>query len=51
MDHSQMMAMPGMSGHANMKMDIQGDMAKLQAATGKQFDRLFLDMMIHHHGD
>jgi len=50
MDHSQMMAqMPGMSGHGNMKMDMQGDLAKLQAATGKAFDRLFLDMMIHHH--
>ena len=49
MDHSQMMAMPGMAGHANMKMDIQGDIAKLQAATGKTFDRLFLDMMIPHH--
>ncbi len=51
MDHSQMMAqmhqMTGMSGHANM--DMQGDIAKLQAATGKQFDRLFLDMMIPHH--
>ncbi len=47
MDHSQMMAMPGMSGHANM--DMQGDIAKLQAATGKQFDRLFLDIMIPHH--
>ena len=46
MDHSQMMAMPS---HANMKMDMQGDIAKLQAATGKVFDRLFLDMMIHHH--
>ena len=46
MDHSQMMAMGGMSGHGNMKMDMQGDIAKLQAATGKQFDRLFLDMMI-----
>jgi len=50
MDHAQMMAqMPGMSGHANMKMDMQGDIAKLQAATGKHFDRLFLDMMIPHH--
>ncbi|MGI8735012.1 MAG: DUF305 domain-containing protein [Pyrinomonadaceae bacterium] len=54
MDHSQMMAqMPGMSGHGNMKtgmkMDMQGDIAKLQAATGKEFDRLFLDMMIPHH--
>lgn len=47
MDHSQMMAMPGMSGHANM--DMQGDIAKLQAASGKQFDRLFLDTMIPHH--
>lgn len=49
MDHSQMMAMPGMSGHANMKMDMQGEIAKLQATTGKAFDRLFLDMMIPHH--
>ena len=53
MDHSQMMAqmnqMPGMSGHANMKMDMQADIAKLQAASGKTFDRLFLDMMIPHH--
>lgn len=51
MDHSQMMAhmhqMPGMSSHANM--DMQGDIAKLQAATGKAFDRLFLDTMIPHH--
>lgn len=48
MDHSQMMAMGGTSGHGNMKMDMQGDIAKLQAATSKQFDRLFLDMMIPH---
>ena len=47
MAHSQMAQMPGMSGHANM--DMQGDIAKLQAATGKAFDRLFLDMMIPHH--
>lgn len=51
MDHSQMMAQmhqtPGMSRHA--KMDMQGDIAKLQAATGKAFDRVFLDMMIPHH--
>jgi len=51
MDHSQMMAQmhqkPGMSSHANM--DMQGDIAKLQAATGKAFDRLFLDMMVPHH--
>lgn len=37
MDHSQMMAQmhqkPGMSDHANM--DMQGDIAKLPAATGK----------------
>lgn len=49
MDHTQMMVMPGMAGHANMKMDMQGDIAKLQAATGKTFDRLFVDMMIPHH--
>ena len=53
MDHSEMMAqmhqMPGMSGQGNMKMDMQGDLAKLQAATGNQFDRKFLAMMVPHH--
>jgi len=40
MNHSLMMAqMPGMSGHGNMKMDMKRDIAKLQAATGKQIDR------------
>lgn len=48
MDHSRMMAMPGMAGHADMK-DMQGDIARLQAANGKTFDRLFLDLMIPHH--
>ncbi len=51
MDHLRMMAQmhqtPGMSSHASM--DMQGDIAKLQAATGKAFDRLFLDLMIPHH--
>ena len=34
-------AMPGMMSDA--------DMAKLQAATGKTFDRMFLELMIDHH--
>jgi len=57
MDHSMMAQMHDMPGHGNMKMDMkmdmqgdmQGNLAKLQAATGKQFDRMFLDMMIPHH--
>ena len=50
MDHAQMMAhMQSMPGHQNMKMDPQADMAKLQAAEGREFDRLFLDTMTHHH--
>ena len=50
MDHSQMTAhMQGMPGHRNMKMDPEEDMRKLQAAEGHAFDRLFLDMMAHHH--
>ena len=50
MDHSQMMAhMQSMPGHQNMRMDPQADMAKLQAAEGREFDRLFLDTMTHHH--
>jgi uncharacterized protein (DUF305 family) len=50
MDHAQMMAhMHSMPGHENMKMDMAGDMAKLRAASGREFDRLFLDTMTHHH--
>ena len=50
MDHQQMMAhMQNMPGHKGMKMDMEGDMAKLRAATGREFDRLFLDTMSHHH--
>jgi uncharacterized protein (DUF305 family) len=50
MDHSQMMAhMQSMPGHQNMKMDPQADIRKLQAAEGREFDRLFLDTMTHHH--
>jgi uncharacterized protein (DUF305 family) len=50
MDHSQMMShMQSMPGHKNMQMDHGADMAKLQAAEGRAFDRLFLDTMTHHH--
>ncbi len=47
MDMSQIHSMPGMK--MDMKMDMEGDMAKLRAAKGAAFDRMFLDMMIHHH--
>lgn len=50
MDHAQMMSgMQGMAGHGGMKMDMEGDMNKLRAATGREFDRLFVGMMIPHH--
>ncbi|HEX8130629.1 MAG TPA: DUF305 domain-containing protein [Pyrinomonadaceae bacterium] len=50
MDHAQMMAhMQSMPGHQNMKMDTEADFRKLQAAEGREFDRLFLDTMTHHH--
>lgn len=50
MDHAQMMShMQGMSGHQGMQTDMQGDMEKLRAAEGREFDRLFLDMMTMHH--
>ena len=50
MDHAQMMAhMQSMPGHKNMQMDHEGDLRKLQAAEGREFDRLFLDTMTHHH--
>lgn len=50
MDHAQMMShMGNMPGHKGMKMDMEGDMAKLRAATGREFDRLFLDTMSSHH--
>ena len=50
MDHSQMTAhMQSMPGHRDMKMDPEADMARLRAAEGRAFDRLFLDTMTHHH--
>jgi uncharacterized protein (DUF305 family) len=50
MSHEQMMThMQGMPGHGGMKMDMESDMRKLRAATGRAFDRLFLDTMTHHH--
>lgn len=42
-DHAQMTA------HQGMQMDHGADLAKLRAATGAAFDRLFLDTMAHHH--
>jgi uncharacterized protein (DUF305 family) len=41
------MQMPGMSD--SMKMMSGGEMQKLEASSGKDFDLLFLDMMIPHH--
>jgi uncharacterized protein (DUF305 family) len=41
------MEMPGMKD--SMKMMTDGEMKKMQAATGKEFDLMFLDMMIPHH--
>jgi uncharacterized protein (DUF305 family) len=56
MDHSQMMAhmemMPAGKDKTmmqDMMKHSQDDMAKLQAAEGAAFDRLFLDTMTHHH--
>ena len=50
MDHAQMMAhMRSLPGHRNMQMDHEADSARLQAAEGREFDRLFLDTMTHHH--
>lgn len=40
-DHAMHMAMPGMLSEA--------DMARLAAATGVEFERVFLDLMIRHH--
>jgi uncharacterized protein (DUF305 family) len=38
------------AGHAGMPGMVSAeDMARLRAATGPEFDRLFLEFMIHHH--
>ncbi|POX53734.1 DUF305 domain-containing protein [Streptomyces sp. Ru71] len=42
--HSSQSGMPGMSG-----MMGEQDMAKLQKASGKDFDTLFLTLMVEHH--
>ena len=42
------MEMPGMAG--SMKM-MSGEMEKMEAAAGQDFDLMFLDMMIPHHQD
>ncbi|MEP7149122.1 MAG: DUF305 domain-containing protein [Acidobacteriota bacterium] len=41
------MEMPGMAD--SMKMMMGDDMKKMEAATGKEFDLMFLDMMKPHH--
>ena len=41
------MEMPGMTD--SMKMMSGGEMKMMEAATGKDFDLMFLDMMIAHH--
>ncbi|HEY8561292.1 MAG TPA: DUF305 domain-containing protein [Pyrinomonadaceae bacterium] len=41
------MEMPGMAD--SMKMMTTGEMQKMEAATGAEFDRLFLEMMTAHH--
>lgn len=52
--HHQMADMPGMEGmdHAVMMpgMLTEAEMARLTAAKGPEFDRLFLEGMIKHHG-
>ncbi|MET9462296.1 DUF305 domain-containing protein [Streptomyces canus] len=47
MDHSGMEGMDGMDGMAGM-MD-SADMGKLKKASGKDFDSMFLTMMVEHH--
>ncbi|MFE2211085.1 DUF305 domain-containing protein [Streptomyces canus] len=47
MDHSGMAGMDGMDGMAGM-MD-SADMGKLKKASGKDFDSMFLTMMVEHH--
>jgi uncharacterized protein (DUF305 family) len=47
MDHSGMDGMDGMDGMAGM-MD-SADMDKLKKASGKDFDSMFLTMMVEHH--
>ncbi|MFF5205280.1 DUF305 domain-containing protein [Streptosporangium sp. NPDC000396] len=41
---------PGMKGHGVPGMMSDEDMEELEAATGAEFDRMFLRMMIAHHG-
>ncbi|MFF7544827.1 DUF305 domain-containing protein [Streptomyces canus] len=47
MDHSGMEGMEGMDGMAGM-MD-SADMGKLKKASGRDFDSMFLTMMVEHH--
>ncbi|MEX5712155.1 DUF305 domain-containing protein [Parafrankia soli] len=44
--------MPGAGGHGtdDMGMMSEGDLTALQTASGPNFDRMFLEMMIRHHG-
>ena len=48
MDHAMMQSMM-QSMHPDMKMDMEDIRRKLRAASGVEFDRLFLDTMTHHH--
>ncbi|WP_284744661.1 DUF305 domain-containing protein [Amycolatopsis sp. RTGN1] len=42
-------SMPGMSGDSMPGMMSAGDLTKLGAAKGAEFDKMWLDMMIEHH--
>ena len=48
MDPAMMSSMM-QSMHGGMQMDMEDTRRKLRAAQGAEFDRLFLDTMIHHH--
>jgi uncharacterized protein (DUF305 family) len=41
--------MADMGGMPGMEMDMDAAMAELELATGAEFDRMFLEMMIEHH--
>ncbi|MFF4831509.1 DUF305 domain-containing protein [Streptomyces sp. NPDC001315] len=46
---SGMPGMPGMTSHDGMGGMTEGDMAKLEKASGADFDSMFLTMMVEHH--
>ena len=47
----QMGDMGGMEGMAMGGMDMEESMAQLEAASGADFDRMFLEMMTEHHAE